>query len=52
MSQLLEEHGGEGVRLDRSKLCEMCVANRARLISLEARMTRDQSFLASQKYPR
>ena len=51
VSQLLEEHGGEGERLDRSKLCEMCVANRARMISLEARMIRDHTFLVSQKSP-
>merc|ERR1719282_330457 len=51
VGQLLEEYGGDGVRLGRCKLCEICVANRARMISLEARMVRDHTFLISQKSP-
>ena len=51
VSSLYDEHGQEGLRLDAVKLCEMCVANRARLISLEFKMTRDQAFLATQKSP-
>ena len=50
-SMLSDEFGCEGPRLDHDKLCRLCVANRARLISLEFKMNRDQQFLASQKPP-
>ena len=43
---LYASHGeGEGPRLTHERLCEVCVRNKARTISLEAKMTRDQGFL-------
>ena len=52
VSALYEEYGeGDGPRLDSTKLCHICVSNRARLISLSSRMTRDVQVLASQKSP-
>ena len=52
VSFLYEEFGqGDGPRLDASKLCFMCVQNRARIISLEVKMARDQQFLITQKPP-
>ena len=52
VSRLYEEYGGaEGPRLTSEHLCQMCVTNRARLTSLEFRMTRDQQFLAREKEP-
>ena len=52
VSLLYDEYGqGEGPRLDASRLCDLCVANRARIVSLEAKMLRDQQFLSTQKPP-
>ena len=51
VSILYDEFGSEGPRLDCMKMCRLCVANRARLISLDFKMNRDQMFLASQKTP-
>ena len=52
VSLLYSEYGkGEGPRLLSDKLCRICVRNRARLISLDFRMTRDQQFLVTEKSP-
>ena len=46
VSLLYSEYGkGEGPRLLSDKLCRICVRNRARLISHDFRMARDQQFL-------
>ena len=51
VSVLYSDYGAVGPRLDYMKLCKDCVTNRARLISLEFKMSRDQQFLATQKVP-
>eukprot|EP00090_Calanus_glacialis_P012504 TRINITY_DN21085_c0_g1_i1.p1 TRINITY_DN21085_c0_g1~~TRINITY_DN21085_c0_g1_i1.p1 ORF type:complete len:1287 (-),score=515.73 TRINITY_DN21085_c0_g1_i1:63-3923(-) len=47
----LENGEGEGPRLTHDRLCQICIMNKARLISLDFKMLRDQQFLASQKSP-
>merc|ERR1719357_1287143 len=52
VTQLYSENGeGEGPRLDHDRLCSICIMNKARLISLDFKMLRDQQFLTTQKSP-
>jgi len=52
VGQLYRQHGaGEGPRLTSQRLCRTCVKNKARTISLEYRMARDQAFLAACPLP-
>jgi len=52
VSNLYAENGeGEGPRLNHERLCQICIMNKARLISLDFKMLRDQQFLTSQKSP-
>jgi len=52
VSNLFAENGeGEGPRLNHERLCQICIMNKARLISLDFKMLRDQQFLTTQKSP-
>ena len=52
VAALYKQHGeGEGPRLTQNKLCWTCVMNKARLISLEYKMSRDQEFLSKCESP-
>jgi len=52
VATLYAENGeGEGPRLTHDRLCQICIMNKARLISLDFKMLRDQQFLTSQKSP-
>ena len=49
---LYKQHGeGEGPRLTQNKLCWTCVMNKARMISLDFKMSRDQEFLSKCESP-
>jgi len=46
VSMLIDEYGlGDGPRLDSERLCTQCVKNKARMISLDYKIQRDQEFL-------
>merc|ERR1719234_1753568 len=52
VAALYKQHGeGEGPRLTPNKLCWTCVMNKARIISLEYKMSRDQEFLSKCESP-
>ena len=52
VAALYKQHGeGEGPRLTQNKLCWTCVMNKARMISLEYKMSRDQEFLSKCESP-
>merc|ERR1719186_707172 len=51
-TQLYSDNGeGAGPRLNHEHLCRYCVNNKARLLSLECRMSRDNQFLAQERSP-
>ena len=52
VAALYKQYGcGEGPRLNQNKLCWTCVMNKARLISLDYKMSRDQEFLSKCESP-